>query len=210
MNSQKIDRFTFSERVIHWVVGVSFVFLLLTGLAFSHPRLYWLTYLVGGGSSARALHPLAGILFSVSMVFMFFVWLKDMGLDSEDRKWLKAITHYIKHDRDKVPEAGKYNAGQKVFFWSMALLGVLYLITGVVMWQPDGFLGWGPFYGTIVNFMRLIHYLVTLAGALLLIVHVYLGTAAYPGTLGGMLHGSVTRSWAALHHPKWRRDKRSS
>ena len=118
MNSQRIPRFTFSERVIHWAVGASFVFLLVTGLAFSHPRLYWLTYLVGGGSTARALHPLVGILFSVSLILMFFVWLKDMGLDSQDRKWLKAIMHYIKHDRDKVPEAGKYNAGQKVFFWS--------------------------------------------------------------------------------------------
>jgi formate dehydrogenase subunit gamma len=51
--------------------------------------------------------------------------------------------------------------------------------------------------------MRLLHYVATVGGGLLLIVHVYLGTVAYPGTLGGMLHGSVTRAWAKLHHPAW-------
>jgi formate dehydrogenase subunit gamma len=42
---------------------------------------------------------------------------------------------------------------------------------------------------------------------LLLIVHVYLGTVAYPGTLGAMLHGSVTRAWARLHHPAWHEEQ---
>jgi formate dehydrogenase subunit gamma len=107
------------------------------------------------------------------------------------------------HDREKVPAAGKYNGGQKLFFWSMGALGVLYVASGIPMWLPAGFLGLGPFYGTTVNIMRLLHYVATVGGGLLLIVHVYLGTVAYPGTLGGMLHGSVTRAWAKLHHPAW-------
>ncbi len=28
----EIQRFTYAERVVHWVVGLSFLFLLLTGL----------------------------------------------------------------------------------------------------------------------------------------------------------------------------------
>jgi cytochrome b subunit of formate dehydrogenase len=35
-----LKRFTYAERVIHWVAGLSFLFLLMTGLAFSHPRLF--------------------------------------------------------------------------------------------------------------------------------------------------------------------------
>ncbi len=134
---------------------------------------------------------------------MFMIWVRDMRVDAADRAWLGAIRHYAVHDKDKVPPAGKYNGGQKMFFWGMTVFGVLYLVTGIPMWVPAGVLGVGPFYGGVVNASRLLHYLVTIGGGLLLIVHVYLGTVAYPGTLGAMLHGSVTRGWAKLHHPLW-------
>jgi formate dehydrogenase subunit gamma len=199
----EVQRFTYAERLVHWAVGLSFVFLLLTGLAFSHPRLFWITALVGGGPSARLLHPWIGVVFGVSFVAMLAIWARDMRLAATDRAWLRAIKHYAMHERDKVPPAGKYNGGQKLFFWAMGALGAVYLLSGLPMWMPAGFLGLGPFYGTTVNVMRLAHYLATVGGGLLLIVHVYLGTVAYPGTLGAMLHGSVTRAWAKLHHPAW-------
>ncbi|MSR19773.1 MAG: formate dehydrogenase subunit gamma [Gemmatimonadetes bacterium] len=203
MRHGEIQRFTFLERIVHWVVGLSFLFLLLTGLAFSHPRLFWLTTLAGGGATARILHPWMGVAFTVGGVAMFFLWIRDMRIDAADREWLKAIRYYAVHDKARVPAAGKYNAGQKMFFWTMTALGAAYLVSGVPMWMPGGVLGVGPFYGGIVNAMRLVHYMATVGGGLLLIVHVYLGTVAYPGTLGAMLHGSVTRGWAKLHHPRW-------
>ena len=206
----EIQRFTYAERVVHWVAGLSFVFLLLTGLAFSHPRLYWITVLVGGGGTARVLHPWIGLLFFASVVVVTLIWAGDMRIGDRDRAWLKAIRHYAVHDKKNVPPAGKYNAGQKLFFWSMGALGVLYLATGVPLWLPGGVGGLGPFYGAAVNTMRVVHYGATVAGGLLLIVHVYLGTVAYPGTLGSMLHGSVTRAWAKMHHPLWQREQSGS
>lgn len=203
----EIQRFTYAERVVHWVVGLSFLFLLLTGLAFSHPRLYWLTALAGGGATARFLHPWIGALFTISFVAMFFLWIRDMKIDAEDRAWLRAIRHYAVHDKAKVPPAGKYNGGQKMFFWAMSGLGVAYVVTGLPMWLPGGVLGMGPFYGGAVNAMRVVHYLATVGGGLLLIVHVYLGTVAYPGTIGAMLHGSVTRAWAKMHHSRWQEEQ---
>jgi len=200
-------RFTFVERVVHWVAGLSFVFLLLTGLAFSHPRLFWITSFAGGGPGARIAHPWAGVLFEISLVTMVALWAKDMRIAADDRAWLRAIRHYLVHDRDRVPAAGKYNAGQKLFFWAMGALAALFVVSGVAIWFPGGVLGMGPFYGAVVNGMRLLHYLATVAGGLLLIAHVYLGTVAYPGTLGGMLHGSVSRSWAKLHHPAWKEEE---
>ena len=207
MSQRELERFTYPERVVHWVVGLSFVFLLLTGLAFSHPRLFWITTLFGGGPTTRILHPWMGVLFSGSLVLMFLLWVRDMAIEATDRAWLRAIRHYAVHDKDNVPPAGKYNGGQKLFFWGMTVLGALFLLTGVPLWLPGGILGVGPFYGGVVNAMRLIHYVTTVAGGLLLIVHVYLGTVAYPGTLGAMLHGSVTRSWAKLHHPLWHKEQ---
>lgn len=203
MTRGEILRFTLVERVVHWIVGLSFVFLLFTGLAFSHPRLFWITALVGGGPTARMLHPWIGVVFGASVVSMLWLWARDMKVDAADRAWLGALRHYALHDRAKVPPAGKYNGGQKMFFWSMSALGAVYLASGIPLWMPAGLLGLGPFYGTTVNVMRLVHYAATVAGGLLLIVHVYLGTVAYPGTLGAMLHGNVTRAWAKLHHPRW-------
>lgn len=199
-----MQRFTYVERIVHWVVGLSFLFLLLTGLAFSHPRLFWLTALAGGGATARILHPWMGVGFTAGAVAMFFLWVRDMRLDAGDREWLKAIRYYAVHDKARVPPAGKYNAGQKMFFWTMSGLGLAYVASGVPMWMPGGVLGVGPFYGGVVNAMRLVHYLATVGGGLFLIVHVYLGTVAYPGTLGAMLTGRVSSAWAKLHHPRWR------
>jgi len=37
------------------------------------------------------------------------------------------------------------------------------------------------------------------------VFHIYLGTAAEPGTFGSMIRGTVTREWARLHHARWYR-----
>lgn len=207
MSGSELQRFTYVERVVHWLVGLSFVFLLLTGLAFSHPRLFWITALLGGGQTARMLHPWVGLLFATSFVAMFLLWRRDMRVDATDRAWLGAIRHYAVHDKAGVPPAGKYNGGQKLFFWAISALGLVYLLSGVPLWRPGGLFGLGPFYGGVVNTARLVHYVATVAGGLLLTVHVYLGTIAYPGTLGGMLHGTVSRAWARLHHPLWHKER---
>jgi formate dehydrogenase subunit gamma len=201
MASPLIHRFSFLERIVHWVVGVTFVVLLGTGLAFAYPSLFWLTTLLGGGAAARVLHPQIGAVFGVGMLFMFVLWVRDMFLDGKDRAWLRAIKHYATHDRDKVPPAGKYNAGQKLFFWVQSLLGIVFVVSGGVMWFPEAFsAGW-------LNTARLLHYAATLGGGLFLIVHVYLGTVAYPGTARGMIEGKVTPAWAKLHHPRWSGDR---
>ena len=65
------------------------------------------------------------MLFTVSFAAMFGLWVRDMRIEATDREWLRAIRHYAVHDKEKVPDAGKYNGGQKLFFWSISLLGVL-------------------------------------------------------------------------------------
>ena len=147
------------------------------------------------------LHPQVGAVFGVGLLVMFLLWVKDMFLDGLDRKWLGAVKHYALHERDKVPPAGKYNAGQKMFFWFQSLLGVLFVVTGLLLWFPEYF-GAG-----LLNTARLVHYVATLGGGLLLIVHVYLGTVAYPGTARGMIDGKVTEAWARHHHPRWSGDR---
>jgi len=40
----------------------------------------------------------------------------------------------------------------------------------------------------------------------MIIGHIYLGTAAEPGTFRAITGGTVTKDWARLHHPRWYRE----
>lgn len=200
MISGELKRYAFAERLVHWVVGASFVVLLLTGLALSYPRLFWLTALVGGGPTARALHPWVGLVFSAGLVWMFALWLRDMILRRADLVWLGAIGHYARRQTASVPPTGKYNGGQKLFFWTQGVLGIVFLVTGVPLWLP------ATFGSGVLTLCRLLHYLATLVGGLFFVAHSYLGTLAFPGTARAMLSGTVTREWARLHHPLWYRE----
>ena len=196
-----LQRFSYLERIVHWLVGLTFVALLLTGLAFSYPSLFWLTMLVGGGPAARVLHPWVGTAFGLGMAVMIALWVRDMFLDADDRRWLAAVKDYAIQNHDKVPPAGKYNAGQKMFFWVQGGLGVVFVATGLLLWMPD------RFSSAWLAVARLGHFAATVGAGLFLIVHVYLGTVAYPGTARGMIDGKVSRRWAALHHPRWHGDR---
>ena len=204
MASQLLNRFSFFERIVHWVVGVTFVLLLLTGLAFSHPSLFWLTTLLGGGPSARVLHPWIGAVFSLGMGFMVFIWIRDMFLDEGDRRWLGAVRHYAMRETEKVPPAGKYNAGQKMFFWFQAIFAIVHLVSGIPLWFPAGF------DTTLLQWMRVAHYAITLGGGALVVVHVYLWTGADPGTARALIDGTVTDRWARHHHPRWHEEQTRS
>lgn len=196
-SGSELHRFTFAERSVHWVASVTFVVLLLTGLALSYPSLYWLTAILGGGPTARALHPWVGLLFTGSAGAMLVLWFRHMLMRPEDWRWLRSLKSYAVHDREGVPPTGKYNGGQKLFFWTQCIAALVFLVTGFPLWFPAGF------GRELLSGARFLHYLATVGGGLFLTLHIYLGTVAYPGTARGMLRGTVTRGWAQLHHPKW-------
>lgn len=203
MSEPLLHRFNLLERIVHWVVGVTYVALLLTGLAFAYPPLFWLTAPLGGGAMARVLHPYIGAAFGIAMLLMVVLWIRDMFLNRQDVQWMAAVHHYATHQRDKVPPAGKYNAGQKLFFWVQGVLAIVFVATGVMLWFPEQF---AP-ARTLLSSARLLHYMATLGGGLFLVLHVYLGTVAYPGTARSMIDGKVTRQWARLHHPRWHEEQ---
>lgn len=201
MRKRIVPRFTAPQRVIHWTVGITFTGLLLSGLALAYPALFWLTALFGGPTTARIIHPWIGVVYTIAIAAMFVVWAREMGIDRRDRAWLRTIPSYATHRIEKVPDAGKYNAGQKLYFWLSLILAVVFLVTGIPLWFPDAF-GAG-----LLTVMRLFHFLATVAGGLLLMMHVYLSTIAFPGTARGMVYGAVDRKWAKLHHPAWLREQ---
>lgn len=193
----RIIRFDFAERASHWLSAASFVYAALTGLALWSHKLYWLAGVFGGGPAARFAHPWAGVLFFVALGVMFRRWAGQMRLDADDREWLKKAHRYAVHDHATLPRPGRFNAGQKMLFWSQAVLTTVLLATGVVLWFPE----------SMPRALRLgavlLHPLAAIGSLGGIIVHIYMGTAGVPGSMRAMIQGWVTPEWARAHHPEW-------
>lgn len=199
--TDRVERFSFRERVIHWAVALGFLYTMLSGLSLWSPRLYWLAAVMGGGTTVRAWHPWGGLIFVAVLVLMFLLWHRPMRLDGDDRRWLSMVREYATHDFRAMPPPGRFNAGQKALFWLQSLNGVLLLATGVVLWFP------ASMSRTLREVAILIHPVAAIAAIGGLILHVYMGTAATPGAFRGMTQGWVSARWAASHHPRWQRGR---
>jgi formate dehydrogenase subunit gamma len=199
-NAGKVIRYTFGERVNHWLGAFSYIYLLMTGLALWSPYLYWLAAVVGGGTIARAWHPWAGLIFAASLFWTFKEWHGDMKINDSDRAWGKAIPDYIKNEDDKLPPVGRFNYGQKLFFWGIFYGVILLLLSGVVLWYTQT-LPWS------LRFVRytaiLVHASVALITIGLFLIHVYMSAILEEGSFGSMVTGYVTRAWAWTFHRTW-------
>src|SRR4029453_16942095 len=189
-------------RFLHWSVAISFILSLLTGFAIYSPWLFhWFAPLFGGGARTRALHPWFGLVFEVFFFFQFINWVAPMAWTAADRRWVKRIRQYATNEDKLEPEeVGFFNGGQKLYFWAIVLSGVLFLITGLLMWFDDPTPRW------VVAISYVVHDLAALVMLAGFIVHIYEGSAAAPGTFRAMTNGTVTNMWAWTHHPAWYRD----
>ena len=195
-----IQRYTVAERITHWLVAIAFVYLMLTGLALFTPHLFWLSQVLGGPTTSRIWHPILGVIYVLCLLRMFHNWRADMKIDADDKAWMNDVKKYIRNEDEGLPEAGRFNAGQKQLFWLQVIAGLLLLVSGIPLWFPESF-GEAPRLLAI-----LVHEIAALAVIGGIIVHVYMGTAVVRGSLRAMLNGMVTRPWAKAHHPKWYRE----
>lgn len=196
----EIVRHRLASRVIHWTAALFFFLALLSGLPLWTPLFGWMAALFGGLTVCRWLHPWAGVLFFGSMAAMFVHWLRDMRLTREDRAWLRpsTVVRYMRHEEPD-PDAGKYNGGQKLFFDAVAAGAVGLLASGLVLWLV-------PASAALRVAAVLLHDVTFILFVVAIVLHVYLGTAAEPGTFRAMVKGTVTRAWARFHHPRWYRE----
>lgn len=192
-----IERYTLGERVVHWLSAATYLYVLATGMAFYTPYLYWIAAVLGGGPAARYWHPWIGLLFLATVLWMWRVWRADMGITAADREWGECMQHYIRNEDEKMPPAGRYNLGQKYFFWLMLYSGIVLLLSGLILWWPE------RMPPTLRFAAILLHEVAALATVGGFIIHVYMGVVVVRGGLSAMVHGRVTSAWAKLHHRRW-------
>jgi formate dehydrogenase subunit gamma len=196
----RILRYTLGERIHHWLAAFSYIYCLITGLAFWSPYMFWLAVLVGGGAVARFWHPWLGLAFTLSVFWMYKMWRRDMATTDADRAWSKAVKYYIRNEDDKLPPEGRFNWGQKLFFWLMFYGVILLLISGVGLWFVESIpssLLWLRYLAVTVHVAAA---LATIGG---FIIHVYMGTAMVRGGFTSIIRGEVTTTWARTHHRLW-------
>src|ERR1700683_220075 len=199
-NAETIVRYTFGERVNHWIGALWYTYLLVTGLAFWSPYLYWLAAVAGGGPTARFWHPWFGLIFTASLFWTFKEWHRDMKIDAADRAWGKAIPDYIRNEDDKLPPAGRFNYGQKLFFWGIFYSAILLLLSGVALWYTETL----PWSLRIVRYAAiLVHASVALITIGLFLLHGYMRAVLAGGSFGSMINGYVTYAWAWTFHRTW-------
>ena len=134
--SKMIVRTKFVDRACHWTVVICFFLVAVSGISFFFPTLQWLTETFGTPQMGRILHPFFGVLIFVVLMFMFVRFVHHNIPDKQDIPWLKGIIEVLKGNEHKVAKVGKYNAGQKMMFWSIMSMIFVLLVTGVIIWRP--------------------------------------------------------------------------
>jgi formate dehydrogenase subunit gamma len=201
-----VERFSVYQRIVHWFTVILFLLLGCTGLLLLYGRMVLLPLFGAGGnaavaSAAKEAHNLFGPIFLVALVMLIIAYVRDNLLRRVDISWVAAGGGLL----GRHASAGRFNFGEKVWFWLVSLLGSLLVISGLVL--DFTVLGWGR------NTIQLAHFAHGAAAMVLIAVsfgHIYLATIGTEGTLRGMLSGRVDRLWARQHHDRWLEQVESS
>jgi formate dehydrogenase subunit gamma len=200
MAPEYIERFSPTERAVHWVHATAFLVLLATGLALYVPAL---SVAVGRRPLLKDIHVYTAVAWITALVLVVVLGdrrrlratVRELEtFDADDMLWLRRYPR---------PQ-GRFNAGQKVNAALTAAFAVLFAVSGSLLW-----LGERDHRFQLASTI-LLHDWLTLISLLLLVGHLYLALI-YPATrhaLRGMTVGTVRRDWAERHHPKWVREQR--
>jgi formate dehydrogenase subunit gamma len=201
LSGQKIERFTGFERFVHWTTAVSFIVLGLTGLNIRFGRSILMPLLGEDGFAAvsqlgKTLHNFTSFAFIAGLVLMLLIWIRYNFPAKGDGAWIAAGGGILK--KGVHPPAGKFNAGQKLIFWAVILLGGAIAVTGIIMMFP--------FYFASMSGMQLATFLHSVLAILLIgviLAHIYIGTLGMQGAFDAMGSGQVDLNWAKEHHSRW-------
>ncbi len=201
MAERMIPRVGIAQRVIHWIHAISFVILGLTGLSLFHKGLLGISSIFGGLQNAKNLHDTFAWIFVFVTPLQILLWLKDCGpIDALDLKWMACgMGGYlpIRKLYTGCPPAGKFNAGQKMFYWTTVIGAILFIVSGFIMMYPLGMdKNW-------VRISYILHDLAAIGTITFFFAHLYLGTLGAPGSLRAIFQGNVSEHWAKHHHGRW-------
>jgi len=196
---RKIPRFSLNQRIIHWFVAGLFILLGTSGLILLYGRPL-LVPLIGKSSfgliasASMQGHNLFGPLFLFGIAALFFSFVRGNFLSLVDFSWLiRGGGFFGGH-----ASSGRYNLGEKVWFWWAVILGLILSVSGLVMsfpWIIPGL--------ELLQLANLAHGAAAILFIAFGIGHIYLGTVGMEGAMEAMTEGTVDANWAREHHDLW-------
>ena len=204
-----IERFTYFERAAHWSNAIAFCVLAISGLVMAFGKFVllpviggalfgWLTY------ALKTAHNFAGPLFAVSLVVVFFTFLRDNMPRKGDLEWLLKGGGLF--GGTEVP-SHRFNAGEKLIFWGGVFsLGIVVVGSGLVL---DKLIPGMDYLRGDMQIANMVHSVATVLMMAMFLGHIYLGTIGMKGAYQGMKTGYVDDGWAKEHHALWAADIRA-
>jgi formate dehydrogenase subunit gamma len=192
-DGEQILFFPIFARIIHLIAAISFALLTITGL------MVILGSFLGGGAlvrTARYIHIGAAIIFACDAPLMFLMWVKDMFPASYDIKWMFILGGYLSKEKKPVP-AGKYNAGQKMWFWGATVGGGVMAYTGYVIWAMQVPLD-------TVRIFVIIHNVLGAGLVAFFLTHLYMSIFAIKGSLQSMVTGYKPKDEVDILHSRYK------
>ena len=181
--------FSLFMRIVHWIAALGFILIIPTGF-----MMVFAKYLGGGELVlyARYMHSIGTVLFALALIPMFLVWFIPMLPTIDDIKWLFIAGGYLSRKKREIP-AGKFNAGQKLWFWLAMLGGTVMIATGGLMYfQNIDIALLQQIEMDQIEKLRLsviIHNFLGMAIAAMFITHLYLSLFGIKGALSSMING---------------------
>lgn len=223
-----VTRFAFVERMTHWTLAGSFILLGLTGLLTLFGRVAIQPYLGKDVNSvlligSKWIHNSVSWAFMLALILVFVMWVAHNIPNKLDLVWIKQFGGII---GKKHPPAKKFNAGQKVIFWSVILFGASISVSGLSLLFPfelplfaktfallndtgiPQWLGYGVLPTELapqeeMQLAQLWHAIVAFVLMAIIIAHIYIGTLGMEGAYDAMGSGEVDEAWAHQHHSIW-------
>lgn len=228
-SGRKILRFTALERFAHWLTAWSFILLGLTGLTVLFGRMAIIP-LIGKSdyapiaSISKLIHDNVAWAFMFGVVMLIVLWIAQNIPNRHDLVWLMKGGGMF--SKGVHPPARKFNAGQKLIFWAVVVLGISISLSGLSLLFPfelplfaktfalandtgiPQWLGMGALPEAMpphqeMQLAQAWHAIVAFAFIAIIFAHIYIGTLGMEGAFEAMGDGEVDEQWAREHHGLW-------
>ncbi|GFE49758.1 hypothetical protein So717_15110 [Roseobacter cerasinus] len=223
-----IQRFKAAERFAHWLLAGSFILLGITGLitlagrkllipAFGHEAFATIAV------ASKWVHNNVSWAFMLALVLVFVFWVVHNLPDRTDINWILKGGGIFGGGH---PPAKKFNAGQKLIFWSVIVLGASISASGLSLLFPFELPMFAPTFEKLnalglpqavglgelntalapheeMQYAQLWHAIVSFLLMAIIIAHIYIGSVGMEGAYAAMGDGEVELQWAREHHSIW-------
>ena len=202
---QIIERYTSSARWFHWLYVIVFLWMVFSGLLLILPWFsptivgYWIRLIHRIGAVFLVCAPLLFGMVSYRKALYFIKEALMWG--KEDLMWIKAAPgYYFGGDERFMPPQGYINTGMKLYRLAILIGGMIFIITGIIMWFFKGVVSPAVFQWSL-----LLHDITFIIAICMLFLHIQLGVfhPRMDESLLSIVDGKVSGVYAKSHHGLW-------